>query len=90
MRVAYFSTQFTKGYRPDVNLRIPVSRNLSFDVGAGSYIYQTGNLTTRSHWLEAQANTYLSRRIYANVGYRAFFDDRLESGRWFVETGLIF
>jgi NAD-dependent dihydropyrimidine dehydrogenase PreA subunit len=59
-------------------------------IGAGSYIYQTGNLATRSRWLEAQANTYLSRRIYANIGYRAFFDDRLKSGRWFVETGLIF
>lgn len=90
LRVAYFSTQFTKAYRPEVNIRIPARRNLSFDVGAGSYIYQTGNLTTRSHWLEVQANTYLSRRIYANFGYRAFFDDRLKSGRLVVETGLLF
>jgi hypothetical protein len=90
MRIAYFSTQFTKGYRPDVNLRVPVLRNLSFDVGAGSYIYQTGALTTRSHWLDLQANTYLSRRIYANFGYRSYFDNRLKSRRFFVETGLVF
>ena len=90
LRLAYFSSQFTKGYRPDINLRIPVLRNLSFDVGAGSYIYRTGTLTSRSHWLDAQANTFLTRRIYANFGYRTFFDDRLNSGRFFVEAGLVF
>jgi hypothetical protein len=90
LRFAYFSTQFTKGYRPDVSMRVPVTRSLSLDFSGGSYIYQTGRRGTRSHWLEADGYYRINRILYANVGYRMFFDDRLNSGRLFLETGIVF
>lgn len=89
-RVSYFSAQFTNGYRPSASLRIPVLRKLSFNFGAGSYIYQTGSRTTKNNWLEAYGYYHISRRFYANFGYRTFFDKRLESNRIFLETGIVF
>ena len=37
-RFSYFSTMFTKGYRPSVSLRIPVLRDLSFNFSGVSYL----------------------------------------------------
>ncbi|MFQ5823038.1 MAG: hypothetical protein ACE5JB_03185 [bacterium] len=89
-RFSYFSTMFTKGYRPTVNIRIPVLRNLSFNLGGGSYIYQTGSLMTNSNWLETDGYYRINRWLFMNFGYRLFLDNRLKSGRLFLETGVVF
>ncbi|MFQ5769062.1 MAG: hypothetical protein ACE5HX_00895 [bacterium] len=89
-RFSYFSTMFTKGYRPNINIRIPISRRLSLYLGGGSYIYQTGSRSTQSHWLEMEGYYRINRWWYANLGYRTFFDDRLKSRRFFAETGVAF
>ncbi|MFQ5754163.1 MAG: hypothetical protein ACE5HI_19425 [bacterium] len=89
-RFSYFSTMFTKGYRPNINLRIPILREFSLNLGGGSYIYQTITHTTRSNWLETDGYYRINRWLFANFGYRYFFDERLNSGRLFVETGVVF
>ncbi|MFQ6114789.1 MAG: hypothetical protein ACE5NG_12035 [bacterium] len=89
-RFSYFSTMFTKGYRPNANIRIPVLRGLSVNLAGGSYIYQTGSRTSSSHWMEVDSHFRINRWLFGSFGYRAFFDDRLRSGRLFVETGVTF
>ncbi|MFQ5709618.1 MAG: hypothetical protein ACE5HO_19350 [bacterium] len=89
-RLSYFSTQLTSAYRPNLNFRIPVLYNFSVDLSGGSYIYETGSRTTKSSWLETKGYYRINRRLYANLGYRMFFDQRLRSSRFYVETGVTF
>lgn len=89
-RLSYFSSMFTKGYRPTVNIRFPITRGLAINVGGGSYIYQTGSKTNYNNWLEANGYYRVNRWLFANFGYRMFMDDRLKSGRLFVESGVVF
>ncbi|RMF67900.1 MAG: hypothetical protein D6743_04155 [Calditrichaeota bacterium] len=89
-RLSYFSTMFNRGYRPSVNLRIPVRRGLSLNLAGGSLIYQTGTRTTRSNWVEANGYYRINRRLFADFGYRLFVDERLKSGRFSVELGVAF
>ncbi len=89
-RLSYFSTMFTKGYRPNMTMRFPITRGLAINVGGGSYIYQTGNQTNYNNWLEANGYYRINRRLFANFGYRIFIDERLKSGRFFVESGVVF
>jgi len=89
-RFSYFSSMFARGYRPNVNLRLPIMPGLVLDLGGGSYINQVGSQTTRSNWLEANGYYRINRWLFANFGYRLFFDDRLRSGRLFLETGVVF
>ncbi|MFQ5641807.1 MAG: hypothetical protein ACE5IR_27850 [bacterium] len=90
VRFSYFSTMFTKGYRPNFSVRIPIRRELLLNLGAGSYVYQTGYKTTRSNWVQVDSYYHLNRWLFANLGYRLFFDERLRSSRVFVETGVVF
>jgi len=89
-RVSYFSSMFTKGYRPNIRMRFPITRGLAINVGGGSYIYQTGSRTNYNNWLEANGYYRINRRLFANFGYRMFIDERLKSGRLFLESGVVF
>jgi len=90
LRFSFFSTMFSKGYRPQLMVRLPVTRKLSTNISAGSYILQNGPTTTRNNWWEATAYYRISRWLYTNVGYHAFLSDQLQSGRIFVESGVVF
>ncbi len=90
LRLSYFSTMFTKGYRPNFSIRLPVVRGLAVNFAGGSYIYQTGIQTTYSSWAESTGYYRINRWLFANFGYRIYFDQRLKSGRLFVETGVVF
>jgi|GEM_PF-1391012 len=89
-RFSYFSSMFARGYRPNVNLRLPIMPGLVLDLGGGSYINQIGGQTSRSNWVETNGYYRINRWLFANFGYRLFFDDRLRSGRLFLETGVVF
>lgn len=89
-RLSYFSTMFTKGYRPHISMRFPIKRGLAINVGGGSYIYQTSSRTSYDNWLETNGYYRINRWLFANFGYRMFIDDRLKSGRLFVECGVVF
>lgn len=90
LRLAYFSTMFTKGYRPNFSVRLPVKRGFAVNLSGGSYIYQTAGRTTSNAYAEATGYYRLNRWLFANFGYRAFVEQRLKSGRLFVETGVVF
>ncbi|MFQ5675348.1 MAG: hypothetical protein ACE5G1_05575, partial [bacterium] len=89
-RLSYFSTMFSKGYRPYLSMRLPIKRGLAINVAAGSYIYQTSGQRTYDNWLEANGYYRINRRLFANFGYRMFIDNRLKSGRLFLESGVVF
>ncbi|MFQ5638096.1 MAG: hypothetical protein ACE5IR_08905 [bacterium] len=89
-RFSYFSTMFTKGYRPNIHIRVPVARTLSLNLGTGSYIYQTGSRITNNYWFEIRGTYRITRRLFADFGYRGFLDERLKSKRVFLETGVVF
>jgi hypothetical protein len=90
LRLAYFSTMFTNGYRPGIHLRLPVSRGLSTYLSGGSYIYKTGPGSVSSHWLETGGTWHIGRHLFAGLGYRTYFDKYLKSHRFFIETGISF
>lgn len=88
-RLSYFNTMFTKAYRPTMSLRLPVSRRFFLNTSAGSYIYQTGSVTTTSTWLEATGYFRIDRKMFLNAGYRRFLDQRLKSARLVLEVGVL-
>lgn len=89
-RFSYFSTMFSRGYRPNLSLRVPMTRKLSVNFSGGMYIYQIGGTTTQNKWFETLSYYRISRRFYTNLGYRLFIDEQLKSGRVFLETGVTF
>ncbi|MFQ5444787.1 MAG: hypothetical protein ACE5EK_09240 [Nitrospinales bacterium] len=89
-RVAYFSTMFSKGYRPYVSMRFPIKRGLAINVGGGSYIYETGGDRSYDNWLETNGYYRVNRKLFVNFGYRMFLNERLRSGRLFLESGVVF
>ena len=89
-RLSYIDTQFTTGYRPSINYRLPFSRNLTFNVIGGGYIYKNATLTTKSYYPELQAYYTFLRRYFLSVQFRQYLDAKLESSRFFVEAGVNF
>lgn len=89
-RFSYFSTMFSKGYRPNVSVRLPLTRGLSVTLSGGSYIYDTGGKTTSNNWVEAEGYYRINRRLFASFGYRTFVNSNFDSGRLFLETGIVF
>lgn len=89
-RISYFSTMFSQGIRPTLQLRIPVSRKFSTTLGAGSTIYKIGQQTTTNYYLDGSAYFRLHRFLYFNAGSRLFIDKKLESNRLFLELGSTF
>ena len=89
-RFSYFSTMFSKGYRPQIAIRFPVTHKLSTNLSGGSYIFSVGNNTTHNDWWEATAYYRINRWLYTNVGYHAYLDNQLQSGRIFIESGIVF
>ncbi len=89
-RLSYFSSMFTTGYRPSLDIRIPLQREFTLRLGGGSYIYKLGNSTSSNHWLEVDADYYFNRWFFGSLGYRYFITNQLKSGRFFLETGVQF
>lgn len=89
-RVAYFSTMFSEGIRPTLQLRIPILRKFSTNFGAGGYVYKIGQQTTTNYYLDGSAYFRLHRLLYFNAGTRLFIDKELESNRLFLEMGATF
>lgn len=73
-----------------MSVRLPLTRGLSVTLSGGSYIYDTGGKTTSNNWVEAEGYYRINRRLFASFGYRTFVNSNFDSGRLFLETGIVF
>ncbi len=87
VRLSYFDSQFTRGYRPVLSYRFPVARRLSVNLSGGGYLYRTGDHTTSTYYGEVRFYYPLTRRVYSSWNVRRYFGN-LRSLRMFADIGL--
>lgn len=89
-RLSVFNTEFTRGYRPLLTYRFPINYRVTLNMTGGGYIYKTGTRTTSSYFAEINTYLNLTRRYYAALNYRQYFDRQLQSLQLYGELGMSF
>ncbi len=85
-----FRSLFTRGYRPAVNLNLPLIHGLRIDLRGGDTIYDLPGGTEHNPWIGSSFYRRLGRWNYVSFTHTQYLSDQLRSVQIFLETGVLF